>query len=82
MLDKVLTVVLTALVYGAVVALLAGIVLLNLYAIVHAWRSARIGWAIVIAVLFMTGGWIATAVYLIVHHDEPLPASPRRHAVA
>jgi hypothetical protein len=54
-----------------VAALLASIVLVSLYALVHAWRSERFGW---FAVILLTGGGIATAVYLVVHHDEPLPA--------
>lgn len=64
-----------------VVALLAVIVLVNLYALVHAWRSDRIGW---FAVILLTGGGIATAVYLVVHHDEPLPVHPssRKRAFA
>lgn len=59
--------------YAAVAALLAGIVLANLYAIVHAWRSDRVGWCVVLAALFLEGGGVATAIYLIVHHDEPMP---------
>ena len=72
-LDDVLTVSITGLVYACVAALLAAIVFVNLYAIVHAWRSDRVGWCVVLAALFLTGGGIATAVYLFVHHDEPMP---------
>ena len=83
-LDQVPTVIISALVYAAVGALLVGIVLLNLYAIQHAWRSDRPIWAIALSALFLTGmgGGIATAVYLILHHHEPLPASARRRALA
>ena len=77
-LDDVLTVLITWLVYAFVVTLLAAIVLANLYAIVHAWRSDRIGWCVVLAALFLTGGGLVTAIYLIVHHDEPMP--PARSA--
>ena len=83
-LDDVLTVLITWLVYAFVVALLAAIVLANLYAVVHAWRSDRIGWCVVLADLSLTGGGLATAVYLIVHHDEPMPParSSRRRSPA
>ncbi len=64
-----------------VVLLLAAIVLVNLYALVHAWRTDRIGWFLVI---LLTGGGVATVVYLVVHHDQPLPSrlSARRGAIA
>jgi hypothetical protein len=83
-LDDVLTVLITWLVYAFVVALLAAILLANLYAIVHAWRSDRIGWCVLLTALFLTGGGLATAIYLIVHHDEPMPAarSARSRAAA
>jgi hypothetical protein len=83
-LDDVLTVLITWLVYAFVVALMAAIVLANLYAIVHAGRTDRIGWCVVLAALFLTGGGLATAIYLIVHHDEPMPParSARRRAPA
>jgi hypothetical protein len=72
-LEDVLTVSITGLVYACVAALLAGLVFVNLYAIVHAWRSDRVGWCVVLAFLFLTGGSIATAVYLFTHYDEALP---------
>lgn len=72
-LEDVLAVLITGLVYACVAALLAALVFVNLYAIVHAWRSDRVGWCVVLAVLFLTGGGIATAVYLFVHYDEPMP---------
>ena len=79
MADDVLTVLITGLVYTFAAALLVAIVFANLYAILHAWRSDRIGWCIVLAALFPTGGGLATAVYLFVHQDEPMPPghSPR-----
>jgi hypothetical protein len=43
--------VITGLVYVAIAALLAAIVLANLYTILHAWRSDLLGWAIVLLVL-------------------------------
>jgi hypothetical protein len=46
--DDVLTVIITGLVYSGVGALLVGIALLTFYAILHAWRSDRIGWVIVL----------------------------------
>jgi hypothetical protein len=65
--------VITGIVYAGVAALLVAIVVANVYAVLHAWRSDRVGWCIVIAALFLTGGGIATAVYLVIHYDEPLP---------
>jgi hypothetical protein len=84
MLDDALTVLITGFVYVAIAALLAAIVLVNIYAILHAWRSDRLGWAIVLLVLFLAGGGIATAVYLFIHYDEPMPrsASSRGYARA
>jgi hypothetical protein len=83
-LEGVLTVLITGLVYACVAGLLAAIVFVNLYAILHAWRSDRVGWCVILAVLFLTGGGIATAVYLFVHYDEPMPParSARRRALA
>ncbi len=72
-LDDVLTVSITGLVYACVALLLAAIVSANIYAILHAWRSDRVGWCVVLAALFMMGAGIATAVYLFVHYDEPMP---------
>lgn len=86
MLDDALTVVITGFVYVCVAALLAAIVVANIYAIIHAWRSNRVIWAMALSVLFLTGvgGGIATVAYLLIYHHEPLPrsASPRRHAAA
>lgn len=83
-LDHALTVLITGFVYVCVAALVVAIYAANLYAIVHALRSDRIVWAIALCALFLTGmgGGIATAVYLILHHHEPLPASSRRRALA
>jgi hypothetical protein len=80
-LRNVITLFATLAAHAWVVLLLVAIVLVNLYALVHAWRSDRIGWFLVI---LLTGGGIATAVYLIVHYDEPLPSRPssRRRAIA
>lgn len=80
MLKAVLTVVITTLVHAGIVALLVAIVLGNLYAVLHAWRKGRIGWCIILAVLFFTGwgGGIATAAYLFINHDEALPRPARR----
>ena len=78
---SVITFLVSIIAHAWVVALLAAIVLVNLYALVHAWRCDRIGW---FAVILLTGGGIATAVYLVAYHDEPLPARPstRRRAFA
>jgi hypothetical protein len=73
MIERALTILITGVVCAGVAALLVGIAAANVYAILHAWRSERIGWVVVLTVLFVTGGSIATAVYLIVHWDEPLP---------
>ena len=81
--NDVLAALITGLAYAFAAALLAAIVFANLYAILHAWRSDRIGWSVVLAALFLTGGGFATAVYLFVHYDEPMPpAGSRRHALA
>ena len=59
------------------VALLVGVILAaNLYAVVHAWRSERWLWFAVLIALFLAGGGIATPVYLILFHDDPLPGAP------
>lgn len=59
------------------VALLVGAIIVgNLYAIVHAWRSERYLWFVVLITLFLAGGGIATPVYLVLFHDEPLPGAP------
>jgi hypothetical protein len=76
--ERVLELVITGVVWTAVAALLVAIVAVNGFAALHAWRSGRPGWTIVILALFFTGGWIATAVYLVLYHHEPLPAGRRR----
>ena len=59
------------------VALLVGVIFAaNLYAIVHAWRSERFLWFVVLLSLVLAGGGIATPLYLIVFHDEPMPGAP------
>ena len=59
------------------VALLVGVIFAaNLYAIVYAWRSERFPWFVVLLALFLAGGGIATPVYLILFHDEPMPGAP------
>ena len=74
----------TAVVYLNVAVFVGAIVVANLYAIVHAWRSDRVLWSVSIAALCLLGAGIATAAYLILHHDEPLPGglSWRRRAPA
>jgi hypothetical protein len=64
-----ITFVVTVLAHAWVLLLLVAIVAANLYALVHSWRSGRAGWFLVI---LLTGGGIATGVYLVMHHDEPL----------
>lgn len=81
MAEETLRVVITALVALAVAVLLTAIVAVNTYAFLHAWRHDRIGWAILIAVLFFSGGWLATAIYLVLHGREPLPRARRRRFV-
>ena len=63
----------TAVVYVNVAVFVGAIVVANLYAIVHAWRSDRVVWSVAIATLVLLGAGIGTAAYLILHHDEPLP---------
>jgi len=82
-LDGLLTTVITGLVYAGIAALLVGIVFINIYAILHAWRSDRIGWCVVLTALFLMGGGVATAVYLFIHHAEPMPrAHPSRRRLS
>ena len=76
MLDHVLTVAFTWFVYLNVALLVGAILAGNLYAIVHAWRTERFLWFVVLLSLFLTGGGIATPVYLILFHHEPLPGAP------
>jgi hypothetical protein len=83
MLEDLLTALIGTVVSLAVVVLIVGIFAANIYAILHAWRSDRVLWAVVLLVLFLGGGGIATAVYLFLHWGEPMPpASPRRRATA
>ena len=80
--NDVLAALITGLAYAFAAALLAAIVFANLYAILHAWRSDR---SLVCRPgrPLLTGGGFATAVYLFVHYDEPMPpAGSRRHALA
>jgi hypothetical protein len=39
-------------------------------------EGTRFVWVVVLGALFLQGVGLATAVYLILHHEEPLP--PRR----
>jgi hypothetical protein len=83
-LGDVLEVLLTGVVYLNIAVFLGAIVVANVYAFLHAWRSDRVLWAVVLATLFVLGAGVATAAYLIVHHDEPMPGGfPwRRRALA
>ena len=83
-LDGVLTVVFTGVVYLNVVVLVGAILFANVYAVVHAWRSGRVVWCGVLAALFLSGAGIATPLYLILFHDEPMPGGLpwRRRALA
>jgi hypothetical protein len=76
MLEHALTVAFTWLIYLNVALLVGAIFAANLYAMVHAWRSERFLWCVVLAALFLSGSGIATPVYLILFHDEPLPGAP------
>ena len=71
-------------VYLNVAVFVGAIFVANLYAMFHAWRSDRVLWFVVLIALFLMGGGIATAAYLILHHDEPLPGGLpwRRRALA
>ena len=53
--ERVLELVITGVVWTAVAALLVAIVAVNGYAALHAWRSGRPGWTIVILALSFTG---------------------------
>jgi MFS family permease len=74
-LDDALARAITALVYGFVAGLFAAIMVANTYAFLHAWRTRRTGWALMIGARFLTGvgGGLPTAVYLVLHHGEPMP---------
>ena len=82
--DDVLEAVVTAVVYVNVAVFVGAIFVANLYAMLHAWRSGRTLWCGVLVALFLMGGGIATAAYLILHHDEPMPGGLpwRRRALA
>jgi len=71
-----LTVAFTWFMYVNVALLVAVIFGANLYATVHAWRSERFVWFAALISLFLAGGGIATPVYLILFHHEPLPGAP------
>jgi uncharacterized membrane protein HdeD (DUF308 family) len=73
MLEDLLTALISTIVTLGVVALVAGIFVINAYTIVHAWRSERILWAVVLVTLFLGGGGIAAAAYLFWYGGEPLP---------
>ena len=75
-LEHVLTVAFTWFLYLNVVLFVGAIFAANLYAIVHAWRSERFLWCVALIALFLAGGGIATPVYLILFHREPLPGAP------
>ena len=72
-----LRVLITAVAHAWVVVLLGAIVVGNLYALVHAWRSGRFGW---FAVIVLTGGGVATVVYLVTYHEEPIRSPAARLA--
>jgi hypothetical protein len=72
--EDALRLLITGIVYVGITGLLMGIVLATVNAIVHAWRHERVGWTVLLVVLFLQGFGLATAVYLILHHHEPLPA--------
>ena len=83
-LEHALTVAFTWFLYVNVALLVGAILAANVYAIVHAWRSERFLWCVVLAGLFLAGGGIATPIYLILFHREPLPGAPEwlRRALA
>jgi hypothetical protein len=72
-LEHALTVFFTWFLYLNVALLIGAILLANHYAFLHAWRSERSLWFVVLVALFLAGGGIATPVYLILFHDEPMP---------
>ena len=76
-LEHAITVAFTWLLYLNVALLVGTIILANVYAILHAWRSGRTLWCAVLAALFLSGSGIATPVYLILFHREPMPGGGR-----
>ena len=72
-LEHALTVFFTWFLYVNVALLVGAILVANLYAFLHAWRSERFLWFVVLVTLFLAGGGIATPVYLILFHHEPMP---------
>ncbi len=78
-LSDLITFIVTVVVHAWVGLLIAVIVASNVYALVHAWRSDRIGWFLVI---LLTGGGIATAIYLVLHIEERLPRRSSRRVPA
>ena len=75
-LEHAIAVAFTWFLYLNVTLLVGAILAANLYAVVHAWRSERVLWCVVLIALFLAGGGIATPVYLILFHHEPLPGAP------
>jgi hypothetical protein len=71
--DDVLTGLVTGVVYLNIAVFLGAIVVANLYAMLHAWRSDRVVWCVALAALLLAGGGIGTAAYLILYHDEQMP---------
>jgi hypothetical protein len=71
--DGIFEVLVTGVVYLNVAVFVGAIVVANFYAILHAWRSDRVVWCVVLVALLLAGGGIGTAAYLILYHDEPMP---------
>jgi hypothetical protein len=74
--------VLTGIVYLNIAVFVGTIIVANFYAILHAWRSGRVVWSVALAALLLAGAGIGTAVYLVLHHDEPLPGGLTRRSRA
>jgi hypothetical protein len=74
--EDALTVAFTWFMYVNVALLVGAIIVANVYAIVHAWRSDRMVWCVVLATLFLMGGGLATPCYLILFNQEPMPGGP------
>jgi len=74
----------TGVVYLNIAVFVGAIIVANLYAMLHAWRSDRIVWLVALVALLLVGVGIASAAYLILHHDEPMPGGVpwRRRALA